>query len=68
MVLENPDDSLPDGAPTWVTPSLVADTILCVRESTGQELTPAEAVEFVVAFSQLTDLLRPESNDKEVST
>ncbi len=23
----NPDNTLPDGAPAWVTPSLVADTI-----------------------------------------
>lgn len=64
----SPDYNLPDGAPAWVTPSLVADTIEFVRDSTGHELTPAEAIEFVVSFSQLTDLLQPQTNHKEVCT
>ncbi len=64
----NPDNTLPDGAPAWVTPSLVADTIEFVRDSTGHELTPAEAIEFVVSFSQLTDLLQPQANQEEEST
>lgn len=43
MASEKPDNNLPDGAPPWVTPSLVADTIEFVRKSTGEELTADEA-------------------------
>jgi hypothetical protein len=67
MGLVNPENNLPDGAPAWVTPSLVADTIEFVRDSTGHELTPAEAIEFMVSFSQVTDLLQRQSSHKEAS-
>jgi hypothetical protein len=67
MASANPEDNLRDGAPPWVTLSLVADTIQFVRESTGQELTAAEAVEFVVSLSQLADLIQSQSNHKEPS-
>lgn len=65
MASEKPDDSLPDGAPAWVTPSLIADTIQFVRASTGHELKPAEAIEFIVSFSQLSDLLEPKASEEE---
>lgn len=65
MASEKPDHNLPDGAPPWVTPSLVADTIEFVRESTGHELTADEAVEFAMSFAQVSDLLQPQPIERE---
>lgn len=65
MASEKPDNNLPDGAPPWVTPSLVAETIEFVRKSTGEELTADEAVEFAVSFSQIGDLLKPQPIEQE---
>jgi hypothetical protein len=50
--------NIPDGAPTWITPSLLADTIATWRRLSGEDISTEDAVSVLVLFSQLSDLLQ----------
>ena len=47
----------PDGAPSWVTPELIADTIEVWQPDYGYVLTPDDALEILMLFDQLVDVL-----------
>jgi len=47
----------PKGAPSWVTPELIADTIEVWQPDCGYVLTPEDALEIIISFDQLVGTL-----------
>jgi hypothetical protein len=54
---------VPGGAPAWVTPQLIADTIETWQGDYDHELTPDDALEILLLFDELVGVL--EKTDAE---
>ena len=57
--------TVPDGAPPWITPELLADTVATWERISGKEITVEQAVELVISFAQLHELLQEESQQED---
>ena len=45
------------GAPSWITPEVVEDTLKTFRPHYGEKMTPQDALEFLLNVGQLFELL-----------
>lgn len=56
---QNPSHpAAPAGAPAWITPELLADTIETWQPYYGGQLTAMDSLEILLGISQLLDALR----------
>jgi hypothetical protein len=62
------DRTVPDGAPAWVTPSLLADTMSTWQCVLGKErVTADEAVFLLITFTQVLDLIQDGQQKDDLS-
>lgn len=60
---------VPAGAPSWITDELMKDTLRIwgpKYESTGESLTPDDALEIIINMSELADALEIREVDGEL--
>ena len=53
----NRQTSVLEGAPAWITPEMLADTLVTWQPYYDEQLTETEALEILLAVGQLVDLL-----------
>lgn len=55
---------VPSGAPSWITPELIAHTLRVWQPYYQKPLTPEEALEMILGVSRLSDVLASDQEQR----
>jgi hypothetical protein len=55
------------GAPSWITPAVVEDTLKTFRPYYGESLSPGDALEMLLRMGRLFELLEEKPHQKRPS-